>query len=214
MRLPLVIVGGGGHAKVIIDMLRSAGEFEPIGYTAAEPGASLSGDVRFLGTDDCLAALRDTVPHAFVAIGRNETRWAIGQALAAQGFELPTVVSPRASVSPSSRVGRGVAIMPGAVVNAEAEIGDFVIVNTGASVDHDCVVGNGVHIAPGAAICGSVVIGELAFIGAGASIVPGIRVGPRAIVGAGAAVVRDLPGDVRAVGVPARPIALPPLSPM
>lgn len=209
MKSPLVIVGGGGHAKVIIDMLRSADAFELIGYTAQVPGAPLAGDVRFLGTDECLAALKDAVPHAFVAIGHNAIRRAIGQTLAEQGFDLPAVVSPRASVSPSARIGRGVAIMPGAVVNAEAEIGDFVIVNTGASVDHDCVVGDGVHIAPGAAVCGSVVIGELALVGAGASIIPGIRVGARSIVGAGAAVVSDLPADVRAVGVPARTIALP-----
>lgn len=209
MKSPLVIVGGGGHAKVIIDMLRAADDFEPIGYTATEPGPPLAGDVRFLGTDECLAALKDTVPHAFVAIGYNAIRWAIAQALAAQGFDLPALVSPSAFVSPSARIGRGVAIMPGAVVNAEAEIGDFVIVNTGASVDHDCVVGDGAHIAPGATVCGSVVVGELAFIGAGATIIPGIRVGARSIVGAGAAVVHDLPADVRAVGVPARPIASP-----
>jgi UDP-perosamine 4-acetyltransferase len=202
----LVILGGGGHAKVVVDVLRSAGSFKPIGYTAREPGPPLAGDVPYLGTDQYLPTLRDKVPHAFVAIGNNATRLAIGKMLAAQGFRLPPALSAQAVISPSARIGRGAVIMPGAIVNADATVGDFVIVNTGASIDHDCVIGPGAHIAPGTSVCGSVVVGELAFVGVGASIIRGVNVGPRAIVGAGAAVVRDVPSDVTVVGVPARPI--------
>ncbi len=201
----LVLIGGGGHARVVADILSTLRAFRLIGYVAQTAGPPLLGEIPCLGTDDCLSRLRnDGVQHAFVAVGHNASRLRLGRSLAAMDFLMPSVISAGAIVSAAARIGQGVAIMPGAVINACATIHDFAIVNTRASVDHDSVVGIGAHVAPGVSVCGHATIGELALVGAGAVLIPGVSVGSRAIVGAGAVVIRDVPADATAVGVPAR----------
>ena len=205
--LPAVVVlGCGGHAKVVIEVLRAEGRLRPVACTGAAPAPAAVLGVPVEGSDDALPGLRDRgVRHAVVAVGGNRLRLRLGRALASLGFEAPATVHPSAVVSPTARLGRGVVVMAGAVVNAQAEIGEFAIVNTRASVDHDCVLGPGVHVAPGATLAGNVTLEEGVFIGAGAAVVPGARVGAYTVVGAGAAVVRDLAAGVTATGVPARP---------
>ena len=208
-RSPLVIVGSGGHAKVVIEIIRAQGVFDIIGCT--DPGAS--GEVLgvpVLGGDERLDELwRDGIKHAFIALGSNALRVRIGRKLIQKGFQLPAIVHPAATISPTASLGRGVAVMAGAVVNAAAKIGDFAILNTLSSVDHDCVLGEGVHIAPRSALAGGVQLGDAVFFGVGASAIPNIHVGAHTTVGAGAVVVRDLPGGVTAVGAPARPLNKP-----
>jgi UDP-perosamine 4-acetyltransferase len=201
----VVIVGSGGHAKVVIELVRAEGKYQIKGCTA--PGASgfVLGDVPILGTDSVLPALLvNGAKKAFVAIGDNHLRLRLLAQVLEMGFELINAVSPNAVVSPSATLGRGIAIMAGAIINASAEIGDGAIINTNAGVDHDCRIGNGAHIGPGSALAGNVEIGCECFLGAGTCVVPGVRIGSRAIVGAGSVVVRDIPDDVTAMGVPAR----------
>lgn len=204
---PVVIVGAGGHAKVIVELIRAEGRYHPVGCT--DSGAAAGGvlGLPWLGTDEALPALRaQGVRHAFVALGGNALRLKVARAVEALGFELVNALSPRAVLSPSARIGRGVAVMAGAVVNAEASVGDLAIINTNASVDHDCVIGEAAHVAPGCALAGNVRVGALAFLGAGTAVIPGITIGEGATVGAGAAVVRDVAAKTVAVGVPARPL--------
>lgn len=202
-RKPLVVLGAGGHAKVVIEALQ-AGNVYRIAGCIAHGGATVL-DIPVLGDDDILPSLRDRgILCAIVAIGANDRRLALGERLTALGFELATAVHPAATVSPSARFGPGVQVMAGAVINAEAIIGAHAIVNTLAVVEHGCTIGDGAHVAPRAALGGDAALGRLSLLGIGAAVAPGCRIGDRVVVGAGAAVVRDLPDGVTAVGVPAR----------
>jgi UDP-perosamine 4-acetyltransferase len=199
----VLLVGGGGHAKVCADVLRSMGR-DLIGCVADRSRDDLG--IPWLGTPEALdRGLPPGVDAAFVAVGDNRARLTLIDRLISLGIPLTCAVSPHAVVSDSATLGAGVAILPGAVVNAGAALRDGVIVNTRASVDHDSVVGRGAHIAPGCAVAGGVTIGEGTLLGIGSAVVPCCRIGRWCVVGAGAAVTADLPDGCRALGVPARP---------
>jgi UDP-perosamine 4-acetyltransferase len=201
----VVIVGSGGHAKVVIEQIRSEGKYQIKGCTAPGETGFVLGDVPILGTDNVLpAVLANGAKKAFVALGDNHLRLRLLAKVSEMGFELINAVSPNAVISPSVSLGRGIAIMAGAIINASTEIGDGAIINTNAGVDHDCRIGKGAHIGPGSALAGRVEIGCESFLGAGTRVVPGVRIGSRVVVGAGSVVVRDIPDDVIAMGVPAR----------
>ncbi|MEZ5399833.1 MAG: acetyltransferase [Bryobacteraceae bacterium] len=204
----VVLVGGGGHARVIADIIEAAGECRIEGFTSGEgPGAAPLLGYPCLGGDDVLPELLARgVRHAFVAVGDNGRRRACAEMLAGMGFALVNAVSPHAVISRHASLGSGVAVMPGAVVNAGTRIGDGAIVNTNASVDHDCEIGAFAHVCPGSALAGTVRIGEDALLGTGCRIIPGVSVGPGSQVGAGSVVTRDIPGHTVAIGVPARAI--------
>ena len=201
---PIVVVGAGGHAKVVIECLRHAG-WKVIGCTDADPSPRSCAGAPVLGGDDALAGLRGQgVQHAFCALGGNALRDRVGAALVGQGFELPAVVGPGANLSPTTSLGAGTILMPGATVNVESVIGSLVIINTNASVDHDAVIGRAAHIGPGCALAGEVSVGDRSFVATGSSVVPRIRIGADTVVGAGSVVVRDIPDRVIAFGNPAR----------
>ncbi len=203
MKPRLVVVGGGGHARVILDILIGAGDYEIVGFTgiAADERTLQMFDRPWLGTDEVLTELYEGgVRHAFVAIGGNRVRRRVSGQL---GFTLVNAISRHAVISRYATLGTGIAVMAGAVINAGTGIADGAIINTNSSVDHDCVVGAYAHVAPGTAIAGGVTIGEEVLIGVGARIIPGITIGDRTTVGAGAVVTGNLPADVVATGVPA-----------
>ena len=203
MKEPVVILGGGGHARVVVDILEQNDEIEIAGFTD-ESARQLPGDYAYLGDDSILEDLWDSGIHsAFVAIGDNERRRNCAALLHRMGFRLVNAISRHAIVSPRALLDRGIAIMPGAVINAGAWIGPGVIVNTRASVDHDCIIGDFAHVGPGVTLAGSVNVGRGAFLGTGSCAIPGIRIGCWTTIGAGAVVVRDLPDGVIAKGVPA-----------
>jgi UDP-perosamine 4-acetyltransferase len=204
----LVIVGGGGHARVVVDLFRSQAEtYDLVGVTDPDPQARPIAGLPRLGGDEQLEKLKQAgVGFAFVALGDNALRCKVGARLRALAYDLPRAVSPAATVSPSAKLGRGVAVMAAAVINADARIGDLAIVNSGAIVEHDCQIGVGAHLAPGSVVAGGVTIGERTFLGAGAVVIPGVRIGSDVVVGAGACVIHDLEDGVVAVGVPAQVI--------
>lgn len=202
----IVVIGAGGHAKVCIELLRAMGEEVAWCVGAADSPEECLG-VRVLRGDEHLASLRaDGATRLFVAIGSNAARERLGAHALSLGYELVSAISPTAVVSPSARVGSGVAIMAGATINAEARIGDLAIINTSASVDHDCDIGRAVHIAPQSGLAGNVTVGARTFVGVGASIIPDIDIGADVVVGAGATVIRNVPLGATVVGVPARPL--------
>jgi UDP-perosamine 4-acetyltransferase len=201
----VVIVGCGGHAKVVIELVRAEGRYQIAGCTASIETGFVLGDIPILGTDSVLPnVLAKEVRKAFVAIGDNQLRLRLLAQVSEMGFELVNVISPNAVVSPSAILGRGIAIMAGAVINASARIGNGAVINTNASVDHDCCIADGVHIGPGSALAGNVNVGPESILGAGTTIIPGVRIGCRAVIGAGSVVIRDIPDEATAVGVPAR----------
>lgn len=200
----VVIIGGGGHAKVVIENLRASGK-TVAAIVDADPTSREVLGVPVVGDDLKLAALREQgLSELFVAIGANRLREKLGLKARGLGFTLVNAIHPSAVISPSARMGEGVAVMAGVAINADSLVGDLVIINTGAVVDHDCVLGAACHLGPASALAGGVTIGDRAFLGVGARAIPGISIGADTTVGAGGVVLRDLPDSVLAVGVPAK----------
>jgi sugar O-acyltransferase (sialic acid O-acetyltransferase NeuD family) len=203
--VPLVVIGGGGHAKVVLDVLRLDARFRIVGVVdpARVDGQVLEFPV--LGGDEILPALRaQGVTTAFVALGDNRTRQRIGRELRQLGFALPAIVHPTAIISPSARIEAGSVIMAGAKVGPDASVGELAIVNTGAIVEHDVQLGPAAHVAPGCSLAGCVRVGERTLLGVGSVVRPDIRIGDDVVVGAGSAVVADVKNEQTVAGVPAR----------
>lgn len=209
-KIPLVLVGAGGHAKVLADLIAAAGVYRVVGATDAQPkgpAAKLSG-LPILGGDEVLPGLKKKgVSCASVGVGAStdtRVRAFLRRLLRENGFTTPALIHPRAIVSERARIEPGAQVMAGAVINPGARVGAGAVINTGAIVEHDCTVGEDAFIGPGAILGGEVMIGEGAFLGLGARILPGVSVGAKTVVGAGAVVVRDARAGVVVVGVPAR----------
>lgn len=205
-----VVLGGGGHARMVIEALRAEGRARVWGILdedRAQWGAVLDG-VPIRGGDDLLQeAVRRGVRRFVIglgSVGDSEPRRRLYALASGRGLAALTVCHPSAIVSPSATLAPGAVLLPAAVVNSGAVIGHNVIVNTGAIVEHDCRVGDHAHIATGARLAGAVTVGAGAHVGAGAVVRQGIVIGERAVIGAGAAVVRDVPADALVIGVPAR----------
>jgi sugar O-acyltransferase (sialic acid O-acetyltransferase NeuD family) len=192
----IVVIGAGGHAKVLITTLTARG----FSIAAVFDDDDTKWGVDAQGTRVSRID-RERGGNGIIGIGDNAQRREMARALS---FEWRTVVHPSAFVHPSAKLGRGTVVFAGAVVQPDAVIGDHVIVNTGATVDHDCVVGDYAHLAPGVHLAGSVQVGEGAFLGIGSVVIPGVRIGHWSTLGAGAAAIRDVADGVVAVGVPAR----------
>lgn len=204
-----VVLGGGGHARVIIQGLQSLGH-QVCGYTALEDVGVLRG-VPYLGCDTMLADLKPQLPdHAALGIGKvvvDSLRSGLMDRLIRLGFQLPSLIMPHAVVHDDVILGDGSVILDGAVVVCGSRLGRACIINTHASVDHDCVIGDDVHIAPGSTLSGGVVVGNRCMIGTGARLIHGVRLCDDCLIGAGTTVVRniDIPGTY--VGTPARRVA-------
>jgi len=208
--VPVIGLGAGGHAKVVIEILRLIGHYKIVGLL--DPKWELWDTeilgVSVLGDDYLLSKLYDQgIHHAFIGLGTvgdTKPRRQLYEKARSYGYQIAWAIHPQAVISPSIEIGHGPTIMAGAVINAAARLGDNVIVNTGAIIEHECVVGNHVHIATGARIASNVHVGEGTHIGIGASIRQCVHIGRNVIVGAGAVVVDDVPDNVVVVGVPAR----------
>lgn len=198
-RTSVVVLGAGGHAKVVISTLQASGWTVAAAYDDDENkwGRTVLG-VPVLGG----IANMEEPERAVIALGSGSAR----ERLAARfpRTEWITAVHPRAWVHDSVVLGAGTVIFAAAVVQPESTIGRHAIVNTGATVDHDCVIGDFVHLAPGCHLAGGVHVGRMAFLGIGSSVLPGRRIGDGAILGAGAVAIRDVENGATAVGVPAR----------
>lgn len=207
MTLPVIVIGAGGHAKVVLDTLLASGR-QVIGLTEADPakhGQHLLG-VPILGGDDRLAAYpcdRVELLLGLGSVGDASLRRKCFLALHQQGYRFATAIHPAAHIAREVSLGQGTVIMAGAILQPGCQLGENVIINTGARLDHDCRVGDHAHISPGAVLCGEVQVAAAAHIGAGATIIQGINIGEGSLVGAGAAVVRSVPAGRRVTGVPA-----------
>lgn len=207
-RRPLVLLGAGGHARVLLALARAAG-LPLLGVCDPDLQAEGSGQwegLQVLGGDDALDC--HGPDHVDLMLGIGQLTHSVARARlygiwSARGYAFPPLVHPAAWVAPDVVIPDGAQIMAGVVVQPGCVLGRNTIVNTRASIDHDCRIGTDVHVAPGAVLCGSVDVGDGAFIGAGAVLIQGLRVGPGAIVGAGVTLVRDLEAGT-VVGPPNR----------
>lgn len=206
----IVVIGGGGHARVVLDIIFSLGNYDVVGVVALDsPSYVGQYKIPYLGNDEVLPTLmenRDVTLAALGvgAVGNNHKRKDLFTRVKAFGFSFPPLVHPRAVVGTGVEQGDGLVVAAGAVINPGVVCGTNVLVNTGAIVDHDCQLGDHVHVAPGAVLCGGVRVGGSAHIGAGATIIQGLTIGEGAVVGAGAVVVRDVPPWTVVAGNPAR----------
>jgi acetyltransferase EpsM len=217
---PLLVLGGGEHARVVIEAARTQGDRWAVqGYVAPEadagtPTAATAIDLPWLGDDAALARRLDDLapddrPWLVLGFGGGETPGGLAaRAAAAERFgptaRWATVVHATAGISPSATLEPGAVILAHAVVNTGARVGRHAIVNSAAVVEHDVVVGHGSHVAPGAVIGGATRIGEDAFIGLGARVRDHIEIGAGAVVGMGAVVVESIEPGATVVGIPAR----------
>ncbi|MEM8875269.1 MAG: acetyltransferase [Planctomycetota bacterium] len=203
----IVIVGAGGHGKVVLDIVRAAGRYRPVGFVDADERARNVAGLPILGDIRALPKLANNgVVGCIVAIGGNHVRRTYAEEALDAGLDLVNAVHPSAHTSPTATIGRNVVVAAGATICTETTLADSVIVNTNAVVDHECHVGTAAHIAPGALLAGRVTVGEEAFVGMGAKVIQCLNVGPKATIGAGAVVIRDTAAGKTVVGVPARAI--------
>jgi sugar O-acyltransferase (sialic acid O-acetyltransferase NeuD family) len=205
-----LILGCGGHGRVVLDILNNAGRSAIVGFVDSNPemvGRRIDG-IEVLGTPDNLSNIRrqHEVDHAIVAVGHNGERRALGDQLASLDFTLINAIHPSANIARNASIGRNTVVAAGALVCAHCQIGDSVILNTGSIVDHESLIGTATHICPGARLAGRVTIESGAFVGIGATVIQSIHVGYEAIIGAGAVVVGDVAPMSTVVGVPAREI--------
>ena len=204
----IILIGGGGHCKVVISIIKKLDNFEIAGIVDNYKAGSLISGIKIIGTDDDLKDIYKSGIHcALITVGStkdNAKRYALFNMAKEIGYKFPVIISPKAIVDKNVKIYEGTVIMPGSIINIDSSIGKNCIINTGAIIEHDCKIGNHCHIAPGVHISGAVNIGELSFIGVGATIIQGIKIGKNVTVGAGSMVIKDIPDNVIAVGNPAK----------
>jgi UDP-perosamine 4-acetyltransferase len=206
----IVVVGGGGHARVVMEVLLAAG-WRVAGYTDPAGAGEAFGTIPCLGSDSALPALASRFRHAIVALGDNALRAGLARRVEELGFELGNAIHPAAQISPSVRLGRGIAVMANAVLNAGTEVHDDSIINTAATIDHDGQIGRDVHVGPGCHLAGYVTVEDGVLIGVGSVVGRGrpLRLGEWAVVGAGSVVIHDVLPRSTVMGNPARTLRKP-----
>jgi sugar O-acyltransferase (sialic acid O-acetyltransferase NeuD family) len=205
----IILIGGGGHCKVIIDIIRATKMFNIYGIIDKEgmEGKEVAG-VKIIGNDDDVEPIFNSgIKNAFITIGSidvNNNRMNLFDKLELIGYNFPIIKSEKAIISGNVVIGKGTVIMPGVIINPGSIIGNNCIINTGSIIEHDCRIGDGVHIAPGSTLSGGVSIGKMSHIGTGSTIIQGIKIGEHTLIGAGSVVIDDIPSQTKAFGNPAR----------
>lgn len=208
MSHPILVIGAGGHGRVVADALRSAGR-KVLGFldSAVHLHGKYVDGLPVLGGDE---RLRDHPPTSVrLANGIGSTtstaaRRHVYERLTAAGFEFETVRHPAAIIAPSAVLSPGAQVMAGAVLQPGVVVGENSIINTGALVDHDCLIGSHCHLASGVVFSGAVRVGDGCHVGTAASVIQGVIIGAEAMIAAGAVVVGDVPAGTRMAGLPAR----------
>lgn len=203
----IVLIGGGGHSKVIIDTIKSKNSFEIEGIVEKNKKGHIL-EIPIIGNDLMLSDIyKKGTDNAFICIGsiRNtKFRNDIFENVKNIGFKLPVLTHKNSCISAYSKIGQGTCVMSGSIVNADTDIGKNCIINTGAIVEHDCIVKDNVQISSGSVIAGGVTIEKDTFIGINSSVIEGICIGENVTVGAGSVVIKDIPSNCVVVGNPAK----------
>ena len=206
----IVVLGAGGHAKVVIDIL-TLNNWDIVGIV----GRAVTSITEFegypiLGDDDLLYDIfNNGICNAAIGvgyIGNSNVRNNIYRRLKDIGYYLPNIVHPSAVIASNVSMGEGNAVFAGSVINSGAAIGNIGIINTNAIIEHEALLGNNVHVAPGSVILGAVSIMDNSFVGANSTVIQGKQIGQNVIIGAGSTVIHDIKSSVTVVGSPARVI--------
>ncbi len=203
----IVLLGVGGHAKVVWDTLSRMREENAIQVVAV-----LDDDARLWGKPFMNLTVQGAIHEiaqvqaeaAVIAIGDNAARRRVYETVKPLGIPLLNVIHPSAVIAADVQLGDGIVVFANVVVNIGTRVGDNVILNTACTVDHDCVIGAHAHIAPGVHLAGGVSIGEGTLMGISSSAIPLVEIGKWVTVGAGSVVVRSIPDNVTIAGIPAR----------
>jgi UDP-perosamine 4-acetyltransferase len=201
----VVLLGGGGHCKVVIDHLQLSG-VKVVGILDDNPktaGKEILG-CRVIGPIEQLAELKNEAEFAVIAVTDPAIRMKFAAICRDVGFKVTGFIHPAAVISSSATIAPTAQICAGAIINPEADIKDHVVINTRAVVEHDCWVGPYCHIAPSVSLMGNVHVGALTLIGASSVVIPNLRLGSEVIVGAGAIIVKNIAGNSKYVSTPAR----------
>lgn len=203
----IIVVGGGGHAKVVISLLKKMNKFIIIGYTDKFNKGGLLG-IEYLGNDEELARyFKEGVTNIAIGIGQIKSsvlRREIVNYAKKIGFNFPSIISTTAIINEDVEIGYGTVIMDGVIINSGTRLGDFSIINTNSSIDHDCILGNYVHIAPGVTLSGEVKIGDNVLIGTGANSIQSISINDDCIIAAGSSVQTNIERKGIYRGIPAK----------
>ncbi len=206
----VILIGAGGHCKVVMDILSHSKSYNIYGVTDSDPskiGTFFNG-VQVVGNDDFLKDAFDAgVRNAFLSIGstgNNMLRRKLFDKAQRIGFNFINAIHPSAIISDKAILGMGTAVMAGAVVNIEAVIGRNCVLNTGCIIEHEANIGDNVFIAPGCILAGNVHVGCDTFIGLGAKIIQNVNIGSNVLIGAGSVITSDIPDNSVVYGVPGK----------
>ncbi len=204
----VIIIGGGGHAKVLVDCLLLSGA-TIIGITDIDSNNCHSSfsNVKFIGKDEAIFQYDQKDILLVNGLGftdKSNRRAAIFELFKKSGYSFASVIHPSAVISSDVVLSEGVQVMAGSVIQPGCKVGANSIINTSVAIDHDCIIAENVHIAPGSVLSGNVTIEQSVFIGAGTTIIPGVTIGLKCIIGAGSLVNTDIPTKTKAFGVPAK----------
>lgn len=191
-----MILGSGGHAASLVDILERENKYKIAGYIVNERMASCSIDYPIIGTDgDLLNLYQSGIKNAVIGVGylgKSDLREKLYEYLKKIGFYLPVIRDPSAIVSKHVEIGEGTSIGKGVIINAGTKIGKMCIINTGAIIEHDCIVEDFVHISVGSVLCGRVRIGTASFVGANATVIQDKVIGSNCIVSAGTVIRKNV----------------------
>ncbi len=206
MNNPLVILGSGGHAAVLVDILRQQ-QREILGLVSPgkAPKSKVLSDIpHFTNDDDILNFDKHSIKlvNGIGSLPGSCMRTSLYNRFIGLGYEFETIISPNSKVSAYADLGEGVQVMSGAIIQTDVVIGANSIINTGAIVDHDCNIGMCNHIAPGVTLSGQVQTEENVHVGTGASVIQSVTIGKNSVIGAGSTITKDVAENV--VCFPAR----------
>lgn len=206
---PVLVLGAGGHAKVLLDSLTSNKEIKILGLLDIDPrleGKRVLGYPVFVNEEEILKKYLPSSIKLINGVGSSGSTLArreVYKKFKTKGYDFLSILHPHAYIGQEITLGEGVQIMAHATIQPGCRLGNNVIVNTRASLDHDGEVAHHVHLAPGSLCCGNVTIGEGTHVGCGAVILQGITLGCDCLVAAGAVVIRDVPSGSKIAGIPA-----------
>jgi len=209
MKRKILLIGAGGHCKVILDLLAQVKSYEAAGIIDLKErlGSEVFG-TSIIGTDaDLLRFFKSGIKYCFISvgsIGNSRLRIKLYNSAKRSGFLFPNLISPDAKVSSHVILGEGNYIAPGVIINAGTQIGSNSILNTGVIIEHDCKIGDFVHLSPGSILSGGVNIGNGSHIGTGSVIIQNVQIGEKTIIGSGSVVTKNIRRGVVAYGNPCK----------
>ncbi|CAM2075847.1 MAG: acetyltransferase [uncultured Clostridium sp.] len=204
MKKDIIVIGCGGHSKVIVDAIEQIDEFRIKGYLDDNKYGKGYRDYDVLDKIMNVGVYDNENTWFVIAIGDNNIRKCISNSF--PNLKYATIIHKNASISPSSTIGFGSVVLDASIINADSKIGSHVIINTRSIVEHDCVIGNYCHLSPGSIICGGNIVDDNVHIGANSVIIPCKVINKNSIIGAGSTVINSVEINDIVVGCPAKSI--------